>query len=88
MKPGRLGINASHQLIHATRSVSVTTAIIPVPAGSAHVPAGSAQSGSQGERPGPTPYHSRFNPDMLDRLMHGRYRAGGASFWFEQEGVV
>lgn len=30
-------------------------------------------------------YHSRFNPDMLDRFMQGRYRAGGASFWFEQE---
>jgi hypothetical protein len=30
-------------------------------------------------------YHTRHNPDMLDRFMHGRYRAGGASFWFEQE---
>lgn len=29
-------------------------------------------------------YHSRFNPDVLDLFMHGRYRAGGASFWFEQ----
>jgi hypothetical protein len=32
-------------------------------------------------------YHTRNNPDLLDRLMHGRYRAGGASFWFEQEKV-
>jgi hypothetical protein len=32
-------------------------------------------------------YHARFNPEMLDRFMCGRYRAGGASFWFEQ-GVV
>jgi hypothetical protein len=32
-------------------------------------------------------YHSRFNPEMLDRFMHGRYRAGGASLWFEQEKV-
>ncbi len=32
-------------------------------------------------------YHTRFNPEMLDRFMHGRYRAGGASFWFEQEGM-
>jgi hypothetical protein len=31
-------------------------------------------------------YHVRFNPDRLDRFMHGRYRPGGASFWFEQEG--
>jgi predicted O-methyltransferase YrrM len=30
-------------------------------------------------------YHARHNPDMLEQLMHGRYRAGGASFWFEQE---
>ena len=30
-------------------------------------------------------YHTRFNPEMLDRFMHGRYKAGGASFWFEQE---
>ncbi len=29
-------------------------------------------------------YHSRYNPEMLDRFMHGRYKAGGASFWFEQ----
>jgi hypothetical protein len=29
-------------------------------------------------------YHSRFNPEMLDRFMHGRYKAGGASFWFDQ----
>jgi Methyltransferase domain len=29
-------------------------------------------------------YHARHNPEMLDRFMHGRYRAGGASFWFEQ----
>lgn len=32
-------------------------------------------------------YHSRFNTEMLDRFMHGRYKAGGASFWFEQERV-
>ncbi|HEX3576864.1 MAG TPA: class I SAM-dependent methyltransferase [Rhodopila sp.] len=30
-------------------------------------------------------YHVRFNPEMLDRFMQGRYRAGGASFWFEQD---
>jgi len=30
-------------------------------------------------------YHMRHNPELLDRFMHGRYRAGGASFWFEQE---
>jgi len=30
-------------------------------------------------------YHSRHNPEMLDQFMQGRYRAGGASFWFEQE---
>jgi hypothetical protein len=29
-------------------------------------------------------YHARYNPEMLDRFMHGRYKAGGASFWFEQ----
>jgi predicted O-methyltransferase YrrM len=28
-------------------------------------------------------YHSRRNPQLLDRLMHGRYKAGGASLWFE-----
>jgi hypothetical protein len=32
-------------------------------------------------------YHARYNREMLDRFMHGRYRAGGASFWFEQERV-
>jgi len=32
-------------------------------------------------------YHMRHNPEMLDQFMHGRYRAGGASFWFEQERV-
>ena len=30
-------------------------------------------------------YHLRHNPDMLDQFMHGRFRAGGASFWFEQK---
>jgi hypothetical protein len=30
-------------------------------------------------------YHSRHNPEMLERFMHGRNRAGGASFWFDQE---
>jgi hypothetical protein len=30
-------------------------------------------------------YHSLNNPEMLDQFMQGRYRAGGASFWFEQE---
>ncbi len=29
-------------------------------------------------------YHSRYNRRMLDKFMHGRYKAGGASFWFEQ----
>ena len=33
-------------------------------------------------------YHARHNPDMLEQFMHGRYRAGGASFWFEQERVA
>ena len=33
-------------------------------------------------------YHARHNPDVLEQLMHGRYRAGGASFWFEQERVT
>lgn len=30
-------------------------------------------------------YHARHNPDMLEQFMHGRYTAGGASFWFEQD---
>jgi Methyltransferase domain len=30
-------------------------------------------------------YHSRHNPETLERFMHGRYLAGGASFWFEQK---
>lgn len=30
-------------------------------------------------------HHSRYNPELLNRFMHGRYKAGGASFWFEQE---
>ena len=29
-------------------------------------------------------YHVRHNEALLDQFMHGRYRAGGASFWFEQ----
>lgn len=29
-------------------------------------------------------YHTIHNPALLDQFMHGRYRAGGASFWFEQ----
>jgi hypothetical protein len=29
-------------------------------------------------------YHVRHNPEMLDQFMHGRYKAGGGSFWFEQ----
>ena len=32
-------------------------------------------------------YHVRHNPDMLERFMHGRYRSGGGSFWFEQTGL-
>ena len=32
-------------------------------------------------------YHAKHNPEMLDQFMHGHYRAGGASFWFEQERV-
>jgi Methyltransferase domain len=32
-------------------------------------------------------YHFLHNPDMLDKFMHGRYAAGGASFWFEQTGA-
>jgi predicted O-methyltransferase YrrM len=31
-------------------------------------------------------YHTRYNAEMLDQFMHGRYRAGGGSFWFGQEG--
>lgn len=31
-------------------------------------------------------YHWRHNSDRLNQFMHGRYRAGGASFWFEQVG--
>jgi hypothetical protein len=29
-------------------------------------------------------YHVQHNPEMLDQFMHGRFKAGGASFWFEQ----
>lgn len=29
-------------------------------------------------------YHSKFNPQILNRFMRGRYRAGGASLWFKQ----
>jgi hypothetical protein len=29
-------------------------------------------------------YHLRHNPELLERFMHGRYKAGGGSFWFEQ----
>jgi hypothetical protein len=32
-------------------------------------------------------YHWGRNTDLLNRFMHGRYPAGGASFWFEQEKV-
>jgi hypothetical protein len=30
-------------------------------------------------------YHVRHNAELLDQFMHGRFRAGGGSFWFEQE---
>ncbi len=30
-------------------------------------------------------YHERYNSALLERFMHGRFRAGGASFWFEQK---
>jgi predicted O-methyltransferase YrrM len=30
-------------------------------------------------------YHCQYNLGMLDGFMHGRYKAGGASFWFEQK---
>jgi hypothetical protein len=29
-------------------------------------------------------YHARRNPELLDQFMHGRQKAGGGSFWFEQ----
>jgi hypothetical protein len=29
-------------------------------------------------------YHNRRNTELLEQFMHGRYTAGGASFWFEQ----
>jgi predicted O-methyltransferase YrrM len=29
-------------------------------------------------------YHSLTNPGLLDQFMHGRYKAGGASFWFHR----
>jgi predicted O-methyltransferase YrrM len=29
-------------------------------------------------------YHWQHNREMLERFMHGRHKAGGASFWFEQ----
>jgi Methyltransferase domain len=32
-------------------------------------------------------YHVRHNPELLEQFMHGRYRAGGGSFWFEQTQV-
>jgi hypothetical protein len=32
-------------------------------------------------------YHILLNRDVMDKFMHGRYHAGGASFWFEQEGA-
>ena len=32
-------------------------------------------------------YHTRFNSELLERFMHGRYSPGGASFWFEQAGA-
>jgi len=31
-------------------------------------------------------YHVLRNPKLLDQFMHDRYKAGGASFWFEQTG--
>lgn len=30
-------------------------------------------------------YHERFNPALLESLMHGRYRAGGSSLWLAYE---
>jgi hypothetical protein len=30
-------------------------------------------------------YHTRHNPDILEQFMHGRYRPGGGSLWFDQE---
>jgi hypothetical protein len=32
-------------------------------------------------------YHTQRNSERLERFMHGRYKAGGGSFWFEQKTV-
>ena len=32
-------------------------------------------------------YHRKYNRELIDEFMHGRWPSGGASFWFEQSGA-